>query len=51
MTLRDEGFRFYVNANTGEAKWIHPAEISNNGWTDCTDMGDEAFDLFMAGSK
>lgn len=51
MTLRDQGFRFYVNANTGKAQWIHPADVAGESGTDRIDIGDEAFDLFMAGSK
>lgn len=43
------GSRFMVSPDGQKADWIHPAEIATRspGWTDCTDMCDVEFDLFM----
>jgi hypothetical protein len=48
-TLKSNGYRFMVSPTGREADWIHPAEISVRvpDWTDCTDMDDVEFDLFM----
>jgi hypothetical protein len=49
-TLKSNGYRFMVSPTGREAAWIHPAEVAVRvpDWTDCTDMGDVEFDLFMA---
>ncbi|MFC3457211.1 hypothetical protein [Massilia haematophila] len=43
------GARFMVSPSGQKADWAHPAEIATRcpDWTDCTDMGDVEFDLFM----
>ncbi|HAV37430.1 MAG TPA: hypothetical protein DCX52_13940 [Massilia sp.] len=41
--------RFMVSPDGRDADWMHPTEIATRapGWTDCTDMDDVAFDIFM----
>lgn len=49
LTLKEEGYRFMVRPDRTAGDWIHPAEIVARApdWTDCTDMSDAEFDLFI----
>jgi hypothetical protein len=49
-TLKSNGYRFMVSPTGREADWIHPAEVAVRvpDWTDCTDMDDVEFELFIA---
>jgi hypothetical protein len=47
--------RLLVSPNGATAAWIHPLDLTTghypqyDGWTDCTDMDDEAFERFVVG--
>lgn len=47
MSLREQGFRYFVSPDKQQSKWLTPAEQANNhgyaGWTDVTDWPDEQF--------
>lgn len=50
MSLANIGFRFMVCSGKRKAVWTHIAEAAAKiaaGWTDCTDMTDREFDVFM----
>jgi hypothetical protein len=48
-TLKSNGCRFMVSPDGKHGDWVHPAEIAGRcpTWTDCTDMDDADFGVFM----
>lgn len=49
-TLKTQDHRFMVSPDGWDAAWVHPVEVATRcpDWTDCTDMDDAEFDLFVA---
>jgi hypothetical protein len=49
-SLKAAGQRFLLSQDGIGAAWVHPLELSDpryEGWTDCTDMDDEAFERLV----
>lgn len=48
-TLTFKDLRFVVSDDGGYCHWIEPSDLVNHpGWIDCTDMGDEELQHFIA---
>ncbi len=50
MTLAQIGFRFLVSPSRIKGEWHHASAVAQLvavGWTDCTDMTDAQFEIFM----
>jgi hypothetical protein len=50
MTLAEIGFRFLMSPSRIKGEWHHASAVAQLvavGWTDCTDMTDAQFDIFM----
>lgn len=51
----DRASRLLVSPNGQGAVWMHPLDLTTgfyakyDGWVDCTDMDDEAFERFVVG--
>jgi hypothetical protein len=47
--LEQQGYRLMLSQDGHYTDWIHRLDLASlPGWTDCTDMDDEAFERLVA---